>query len=124
MSERIKNVLIAYGTVIALGAVYSVIVSKTGWGVPCPIRFITGLKCPGCGVTGMCMALLRFDIKAAFSKNAVLLCSLPYFIALAARITYLYIKKGVKSDRFINISATAMIPVFLIWGILRNIFGL
>ena len=34
-------------------------------GITCPIKFTTGISCPGCGMTRACLALLRLDLHAA-----------------------------------------------------------
>ena len=39
------------------GLLYGIFVSYTGLAIPCLFRKVTGLLCPGCGVTGMCVAL-------------------------------------------------------------------
>ena len=36
---------------------------------PCPFHSITGLKCPGCGMTRACIALARGDIHGALHYN-------------------------------------------------------
>lgn len=37
---------------------------------PCPIRLLTGVPCPGCGMTHAWLAALRLDLYGAFSENA------------------------------------------------------
>ena len=45
---------------IALGiAGYAAVLLLTGVG--CPIRYVTGIPCPGCGMTRACLALLLGD---------------------------------------------------------------
>ncbi len=61
------------------GGLYALFVHATGLMIPCPFRLITGLKCPGCGMTHMCMSLLRLDFKAAVKqclsvRDPALLC--------------------------------------------------
>ena len=36
---------------------------------PCPFHYITGIECPGCGMTRACIALGRGDIGHAFHYN-------------------------------------------------------
>lgn len=36
---------------------------------PCPFHTITGIECPGCGMTRACIALARGDIGNAFQYN-------------------------------------------------------
>ena len=33
--------------------------------IGCPIKFITGISCPGCGMTRALFSLLRLDVKSA-----------------------------------------------------------
>ena len=54
------------------GLLYGIFVSYTGLAIPCLFRKVTGLLCPGCGVTGMCVALLHLDWRGAFSCHPVL----------------------------------------------------
>ena len=35
--------------------------------VRCPIRFLTGIPCPGCGMTRACVYALSLDFERAFS---------------------------------------------------------
>ena len=44
---------------------------------PCPFRAITGLFCPGCGITRALHALVHFDLARALAMNAMLVLSLP-----------------------------------------------
>ena len=34
-------------------------------GITCPIKFITGISCAGCGMSRAWLALLHFDLKKA-----------------------------------------------------------
>lgn len=64
------------------------IVLSNVFGTACPIRLISGLPCPACGMTRACMAALRFDFSAAFYYHplfplgicAVLLCVAAVFL--------------------------------------------
>lgn len=35
-------------------------------GIGCPIKFISGISCPGCGMTRACLSALHFDFAEAF----------------------------------------------------------
>jgi len=35
-------------------------------GITCPIKYITGISCAGCGMSRAWLALLSFDLKSAF----------------------------------------------------------
>ena len=43
--------------------------SAFGIGIACPFERLTGYQCPGCGVSGMFLSLLKGDLSGAFSSN-------------------------------------------------------
>lgn len=55
------------------GAVWPTVVGATGLGLPCPLRTLTGVPCPGCGLTTGAVALSHGDFGAAFAANPVIL---------------------------------------------------
>ncbi len=121
MAARRGKVIKGALTLLGIGALYALFVLLTGIYLPCPFHLVTHLKCPGCGVTHMCLSLLHLDIKEAFTANAVLLCLLPFMAAAAGSFIHAYIKKGSARDRAAEISVYAMIAVLLVWGVVRNI---
>ena len=47
----------------------------------CPVNYLTGLQCPGCGSQRSLHHLLNLDIPSAFSMNPLLVLSIPYVLA-------------------------------------------
>ena len=121
MRQRAKRAITIALILVGIGAIYAIIIHFTGRGIPCVFNIITGWKCPGCGVTKMCMSLLRLAFKTAFEANAGLLCLLPAGGFLAGRYLYIYIKRGVKRDRLTDIVIYVLIGILLVWGVVRNI---
>ena len=108
-------------TLLVIGAAYAVLIHLLGFGIPCPIHLVTGLQCPGCGVTRMVMALLHLDMKGAFAANAAVLCLLPLMLFTAGRTVWLYIRKGSTHSRLNDALTWFMIAVLLIFGVIRDI---
>ena len=79
---------------MAIGLAYALFVRLTGWGIPCVFHLITGLQCPGCGVTRMCLALLRLDFYAAARYNLLILCLLPVALVLYVYKAIVYVRTG------------------------------
>lgn len=46
----------------------------------CPLKSVTGLKCPGCGMSEAVLYLIRGDFSAAFEANPFA----PYFMLFGA----------------------------------------
>jgi hypothetical protein len=54
----------------AVGSVYPLIVAHTGFqGLPCPLRTLTGVPCPFCGLTTASVALSHGNWVAAAAAN-------------------------------------------------------
>ncbi len=53
--------------------------------LPCPLQTLSGLRCPGCGITRACLALARGEFAAAWSYHpfAYLLVPLALTMGLA-----------------------------------------
>lgn len=123
-NKRIKKVLTVSVVVLTVGVIYTFLCVYTSFRIPCLFRFVTGFKCPGCGVSGMLLSLLRLDFKEAFLQNRVLLFMLPTGAVLTVQYIFRYIKSGekmlTKPSRAVVISMIAVLAVF---GVVRNIFG-
>ncbi len=88
----------------------------------CPIKKVTGLYCPGCGVTRMLLSLLKGQLYQAFRYNPLIFITLPFFIIYY--IDYLYALYKNKKNKLHVLEPNiwyVLIGIFLIYGILRNI---
>ena len=103
--------------------IYYLWVSFTNLYIPCVFRVITGLKCPGCGITHMIMAACRFDFKSAFSENPLLFVTLPIVGIIYAVKKCYYIKTGtkIKDGKAMRVLEYILLALFIIFGIVRNI---
>ncbi|WP_436521282.1 DUF2752 domain-containing protein [Actinoplanes sp. HUAS TT8] len=62
-----------FGVLVAgAAALWPAFTTRTGVGVPCMLRTLTGVPCPGCGLTTAAVALVRGDLGAAFQANPVI----------------------------------------------------
>ena len=101
--------------------IYYLLNKKIGIGIPCVFHELTGLYCPGCGITRLLFSLLELNFYQAFRSNPLV------FILLMLSILYLILKLILK--RFnINLTIPNYIYYFLLiivilFGILRNIPG-
>ncbi len=125
MRPRAKKAIKIGAALILAGCAYAVFVTCTGLSVPCPFRLITGLKCPGCGVTHMLLDAARFDFAGAFRANRVLFCALPLLAALLCARAVRYVRsESAKPCRFERAVTNMLLIVLLAWGVVRNFTGL
>lgn len=54
-------------------------------GITCPIRFLTGISCAGCGMTRAWFSLLRLDLSASFSYHPLFWLPIPAAVLLLCR---------------------------------------
>ncbi len=110
-----KSVLLSIGFVIAL-VIYFFIYKLTGFAIQCPIHYITGYYCPGCGITRLLFSLIKLDFYQAFRFNPLV------FILIILYIIYFVIKYLFKVNiKIPNKVMYSLIVILLIYGILRNI---
>ena len=120
--HRLRRLLLQAGLILGIGLAYAVFAGLTGLSIPCPFHALTGLLCPGCGVTRMCLALLTLDLSAAWAANPVLLLLLPVLAALLIRQAMRYVKTGRSTlSRRESALVWGMAAVLLLWGIARNL---
>ena len=122
MKKRLTKSLLIAAVVLVAGLGYYGFIKLTGLGIPCLFNLTTGLHCPGCGLSRMCIALLQLDFVTAFQSNAFWLVALPYFAVwgLIKWIQYLKIGKTT-SGRVENSVNMAIMVIAVIFGILRNL---
>ena len=56
-------------TTISWAVLGCLLIAWVALALPCPIRFLTGIPCPGCGMSRAWLAVLQLDIAAAFSYH-------------------------------------------------------
>ncbi len=71
-----KKEIVRFALLLACVAVF-LYISEIG----CPILYITGISCPGCGMTRACFQLLQLDFSGAFQCHP-LYCTLPILALL------------------------------------------
>lgn len=122
---RLQRVAVYTGLILAVGICYGTFVQCTGLAIPCIFHLTTGLRCPGCGVTRMCVALLHLDFKTAFYSNQALFLLAP----VLGIVFFTYIAGYVKNGRW-NMNRVqsgiiyACIVIMAVFGVLRNILPL
>lgn len=93
-TKRLCKLASGTGIVLGVGVAYALFIHWTGWGIPCIFHLITGMHCPGCGISRMFLALFRLNFVAAARYNLLVLCLLPFAVVLYAHKAWQYIKYG------------------------------
>ncbi len=97
-----------------------------GAGIPvCLFHALTGLPCPGCGLTRAFSSLLHGQVQAAFAYHPFVFFFLPMFVAMAA---YNFLPPGARAalerfchshDRVLRSGYFGVVYAFVVFGVLR-----
>ena len=103
--KKIKDAIL---TILAVAFVYTIFYIT---GIGCPIKFLTGVSCMGCGMTRAYLSLLRLDIAGAFRYH-------PLFpIPIIAAVLFLF--RSRISQKIVNFLLFTTIVLFSIIYLLR-----
>ena len=119
---RAREVFKNSALIVLIGVAYAVFVSLTGFGIPCIFHVITGLHCPGCGVSRMFLSLFKLDLRGAANANLLLLCLLPVALFVVIYKVIRYVKYGSCTDPlWLNVTYFVLGIVIFAFGVLRNL---
>ncbi len=80
-------------------------------GIGCPIKYLTGVSCPGCGMTRAYLSLLRLDFAGAFYYH-------PLFLLPVIAVVMYHFKERIPGKLY-TIWLFTLIGLFLIIYLLR-----
>ena len=120
--QRLLRVILWTALLAGVGLLYGFFVSRTGIAIPCIFHLVTGLKCPGCGVTRMCVALMHLDFKSAYGYNQMIFILSPVLFLIFLTCVVGYIRNGCwETNRMQNVVLYVCIALLIGFGIARNI---
>lgn len=119
---RIKKILIS-GLAIVVCISYYFLLVHFHIGIPCLFRRLTGLLCPGCGISRMMIDIIHFNFHSAYYHNQAIFLLSPFILYFVAKtyISWLFDKK-MKINLIENIILYIIIAILIIFGIWRNIW--
>ena len=122
MKKRAIKVAVSGVILLVCGLLYGWLCITTGVAIPCVFYKITGYSCPGCGISRMCINILKGNIPEAIKCNPVIFFGMiPFFVIIADGVVR-YVKTGERKLRkWQNVVLYILIGVLLVYGVLRNI---
>ena len=118
---RLRKCATKYGVILLVGIAYLIFVLLTEIRIPCIFYEITGLKCPGCGITRMIVSVARLDLASAFKYNPFLFITGPFILLYLAFLEIKYVLSG--STAMDKWTALVWIELILaiVYCVMRNI---
>ena len=96
-------------------SVAAVVVILESFGVTCPIKYITGISCAGCGMSRAWIALMHFNIHEAFMYH-------PLFFLPPVVVIVMLLKSKI-NIKFYKIFMFTMAGAFVIVYLYRMFIG-
>ena len=100
------------------------IFDPTTYGIfpPCPLPYLTGLFCPGCGSLRAIHALLHGNVHAACAMNPLTVALLPFLIyGLASETLLAWHGRGLPQPMLSALGIRTLCAVIVLFGVLRNL---
>ena len=72
----------AAGAIVIAGVLYAVEPTQSAWLPRCPLHWLTGWHCPGCGSTRAAHVLLHGEFSRAVAFNPLLIGGAPVVLAV------------------------------------------
>lgn len=121
-SKVALRIAIKIAIAILVGVIYYLLITYTPFSPKCYIRELTGLKCPGCGITHMFVDMFHLNFKQAFFDNAMVFIMWPFILAEIIYVLWLH---EVKRDlpKWNSIVLYIYYGLLLGFMVVRNIFG-
>lgn len=92
-------------TISAIAAIVLLYASFYLLGISCPIKFITGVSCAGCGMTRAWLHVFRLDLNAAFHFH-------PLFWTIPVVVVPFFLRK--RFPQFFRLISCAIAALFIV----------
>ena len=124
-TERDDRLLL--GSIFLLGAAGVTLLrvfdpARSGIFPPCPVRYLTGWYCPGCGSLRALHQLLHGNLREAWAMNPLTVMLLPFLgYGLTSELLRLVRGRGLPETWLGANAIRALCAVIVLFGIVRNI---
>jgi hypothetical protein len=119
-NRRLVATLAALAVGVVMLAVFDP--ARSGFFPPCPVRYLTGWYCPGCGSLRAIHQLLRGNLRAAWALNPLTIILLPFLTyGLASSALFEISGQGLPQPFLRAFWIRALGAAIILFGIARNL---
>jgi hypothetical protein len=96
--------------------------ARSGIFPPCPVHYLTGWYCPGCGSLRAIHALLHGNLHQAWAMNPLTIVLLPFIVyGLVSEILVGLRGRELPQPRFSSSAIYSLGCVIVLFGVIRNL---
>jgi hypothetical protein len=89
---------------------------------PCPVHYLTGLYCPGCGSLRAMHSLLHGDVRRAWAMNPLAMTLLPFIgYGLASEVCTHFRGRALQGMMLSATSIRVLCAIIVLFGVVRNL---
>jgi hypothetical protein len=124
MAELSKRSVVAAALLVAAAVAVLRIYDPASSGIfpPCPLHYLTGFYCPGCGSLRAMHQLLHGNLRAAWAMNPLTCILLPFLTyGLASEALGRVRGRGLPQVFLPAASIRVLCGVIIVFGIVRNL---
>ena len=119
-SHSLKQLSQKFGVAAAIVAATSyLLLADEGSLWKCPIRYFTGIQCPGCGAQRSVRALFSGDIVAAFQLNPLIYVAPVFMLWIYLAERYATTAASFRAQKIVIIGASVILVVVNV--VLKNV---
>jgi Protein of unknown function (DUF2752) len=123
--NRAQKYLLPAGMLLVFAAIVALDFfdpATSGLFPPCPLRYLTGWYCPGCGSLRATHQLLQGNLRAAWALNPLTVLLLPFLVYGMASYALFELRGQHLPRLFLPANwIRALCAVIILFGIARNI---
>lgn len=124
MKNNSRKLIIAAALLLIAGGLYYLAIMYLGIGIRCPFERLTGYRCPGCGITTMFINLAAGNLRGAWESNQLTFALIPFYVFLIGFLGYRFVKHEERElPKWIGAMVWVLIVAYLVFGVLRNVYG-
>lgn len=114
--SKIKKIILLSAPFLAIPTAWLALEILQKYSMPCPLNFLTGLYCIGCGGTRCIEALLKGHLLLAIRQNLIVFSAVIFLTAFWIQLVTG--KKLIPENRIFYMTATG---IFIIYAVARNL---
>ena len=110
--------------IATVGLVLLRVFDPAGSGIfpPCPVHYLTGWYCPGCGSLRALHALLHGNLHNAWAMNPLTILLLPFIVYGLVSETLVGLgRRGLPQPRLSSYAIYSLGCVIVLFGVIRNL---